>query len=75
MRSGVLSISPCIPSSLDEYSIRYEYGTSTYNITVRNLSKEMPNTVKRFVLNGEEILDKKIKLIDNGRIYEVLVEL
>ena len=39
------------------------------------LSKEMPNTVKRFVLNGEEILDKKIKLIDNGRIYEVLVEL
>lgn len=75
MRSGVLSISPCIPSSLDEYSIRYEYGTSTYNITIKNLSKSTPNTVKRFTVNGEEILDKKIKLIDNGRIYEVVVEL
>lgn len=75
MRSGILSISPCIPPYLDEYSIRYEYGTSTYNITVRNLSKNKPNVVKRFLVNGEEILDKKIKLIDNGRIYEVIAEL
>lgn len=75
IEKGVLSISPCIPSSWDEYSIRYEYGASTYNITVKNLSKSTPNVVKRFLVNGEEILDKKIKLIDNGRIYEIIVEL
>ena len=46
-----------------------------YNIKVRNLSKSEPNTVKNFKLNGEEIPEKQVKLVDNGRIYEIAVEI
>lgn len=71
----MLSIAPCIPKSWNEYSIRYEYKTSVYNIKIRNLSKNEPNIVKSFKVNSEEIADKQVKLVDNGRIYEVEVEI
>ena len=72
---GVLSISPCIPKEWNEFYIRFEFKSSVYNIKVKNVSKAEPNLVKSFRVNGEEIPDKKVKLIDNGRIYEVEVEL
>ncbi len=75
VKDGVLSISPCIPKSLDEYYIRYEYKTSIYNIKVKNISRSEENKVRRFVVDGEEIMEKQLKLIDNGRIYEIYVEL
>ena len=71
--NGVLRLEPCIPDSWSEYKIRYEFKTSVYNINVRNISKG--NVVTSFKVNGEEIPDKELKLIDNGRIYEVDVEL
>ncbi len=71
----MLSISPCIPKAWDKYSIRYRYKTSTYNVNVKNISKHEPNIVRKFTVNGEEIADKRVKLIDNGRIYEIEVEL
>lgn len=46
-----------------------------YNIRVRNVSKIEPNLIKSFKVNGEEIQEKKVKLIDNGRIYEIEVEI
>lgn len=67
-------LKPCIPNDLEEYMIRYEYNTSIYNIRVRNISKTGGATVKSFKVNGEEISEKQIKLMDNGRIYEVEVE-
>ena len=69
----MLSFEPCVPDDLEEYSIRYEYKSSVYNIRIRNLYKT--NEVKKFLVNGEEIKEKQIKLIDNGRIYEVEVEI
>lgn len=48
---------------------------SVYNINVRNLSHNEISEVKSFKLNGQEILEKQVKLIDNGRIYEIDVEL
>lgn len=64
-----------MPKEWDEYSIRYEYKTSTYNITVRNVNKSDTNIVRSFKVNGENIEEKEVKLVDNGRIYEVEVEL
>lgn len=75
MLNGNLSISPCIPKEWDEYSIRYEYKTSVYNIKVKNVSKTEPCEVKMFKVNGEEVEEKQIRLIDNGKIYEIYVEL
>lgn len=54
--------------------MRYEYKTSVYNITVKNISKTGGMAVKNFKVNGEEIIEKQVKLMDNGRIYEVEVE-
>lgn len=75
IEKGILKINPCIPKEWDEYSIRYEYKSSVYNINVKNVSKTQPNVVRKFKVNGEVIEEKQIKLIDNSRIYEIEVEL
>lgn len=67
-----LSLNPSIPAEWKEYSIRYEYKTSVYNIKVKNPNGK--NTgVSSFIVNGEEIQEKKMKLIDNGKINEIEV--
>lgn len=72
---GVLSISPCIPKEWEEYKIRYEYKSNVYNINVKNVTRSGKNDVISFKVNGEEIPEKELKLIDNGRIYEIEVEI
>lgn len=74
IQNGVLKINPCIPKEWKEYSIRYEYNTSVYNIKVKNMNGK--NTgVERFIVNGEEIQEKQLKLIDNGKIYDIEIEM
>lgn len=68
----VLSIKPCIPPDWKEYSIRYEYKSSIYNIKIKNPNGKMTG-VDTFTVNGEKIEEKEIKLIDNGKIYEIEV--
>ena len=71
INKGVMTINPCIPNEWSEYKIRYEYKTSIYNITVKNSYKT--DGIKEFLVDGQRIEEKQIKLIDNGRIYEVEV--
>ena len=67
---NILKIEPCIPSSWEEYSIRYEYKNSIYNIKIKNPNHK--NTgVEKFFLNGEEIPEKQIYLLDNGNVNEI----
>ncbi len=74
IENETLSLIPAIPSQWKEYSIRYEYKTSVYNIKVKNPNNK--NTgVEKFIVNGEEIEEKKVKLIDNGKINEIEVYL
>ena len=48
----------------------YQYGNSIYNIKVKNLNNK--NTgVEKFILNGNEIEDKKIRLQDDGKVYDI----
>ncbi len=67
-----LSIKPAIPADWKEYSIRYEYKSSIYNIKVKNPNGKCTG-VEKFIVNGEEIEEKKVKLIDNGKINEIEV--
>ena len=68
IEGNILKIEPCIPDSWDEYSIRYKYGDSVYNIKVMNKK----NTgVKELYLNGEKIEGKGITLKDNGQVNNV----
>ena len=69
---GVLSVKPCIDSSWKEYSVRYRYKSSVYNIRVRNPDGKQ-NGIVEFKVNGEVIEEKRIKLVDNGRINEIEV--
>ncbi len=65
-----LKVEPCIPKEWKEYSMQYKYGTSTYNIKVKN--PNLKNTgVEKFIVNGEEIKEKKILLQDNSKIYNI----
>ena len=67
---NILKIEPSIPSSWEEYSIRYEWENSIYNIKIKNPNHK--NTgVEKFILNGEEIPQKQINLMNNGSINEV----
>ncbi len=67
---GMLSIKPAIASNWKEYTIRYEYKSSIYNIKVKNPNAKTTQ-VQTFLLNGQEIPEKQIKLIDNGKINEI----
>lgn len=65
-----LKIEPCISADWKEYEMHYKYKTSMYNIKVKN--KNGKNTgVEKFLLNGEEITEKRILLVDDGKIYNI----
>ena len=67
-----LKIEPCVSANWKEYEIHYKYKTSMYNIKVKNKNRQ--NTgVKKFLVNGEEIAEKKILLADDGKIYSIEV--
>ena len=73
IEKNILKIKPCIPREWKEYSIRYIYGTSIYNIRIKNISKS--NEVQKLILNGQEIEEKQIKLIDEERVNNIEIEL
>ena len=70
IQNKTLFLDPKIPSNWKEYFIHYEYENTVYNIKVKNPNGK-ESGVEKFKLNGEEIEEKKIKLIDNGKINEI----
>lgn len=74
IKNGVLRIEPCITREWKEYSIRYRYKNSIYNIKVKNENGK--NTgVEHFFVNGKEIPEKEIRLNGDEGIYEIEVEM
>lgn len=70
IEDGFLRINPTIPKEWKEYSIKYKYKESIYNIKVQNPNSK--NTgIEKFLLNNIEIPEKKIKLINDGKIYNI----
>ena len=72
IEDGILRIEPSIPMEWKEYSIRYRYKSSVYNIKVKNINAKSSKTDK-FILNGQIIEEKQIKLEDNNRTNEIEV--
>lgn len=70
IENGIMKLKPCIDSNWREYSIRYRYKTSVYNIKIKNPNNKQTG-IEILKLNGEIIENKQIKLIDNGKINEV----
>ena len=72
IKNEILTLNPCIPKDWKEYSIRYKFRNSIYNIKVKN--PEGKNTgVQEIFLNGNKQEELHIKLVDNGNVNEVEV--
>ncbi len=65
-----LMLDPCIPQKLEEYSVRYTYGTSHYDIVIKNLSHQN-GTVKKVVVDGNTLEGNRFKLRDDGKDHKV----
>lgn len=74
IKNNTLSIEPCIPKDWKEFSARYKFGRSIYNINVKNPNGKNSG-VQKMMVNGEEIKEKAIRLSDDGKIYEVEIEM
>ena len=70
IQKNKLTINPCIPKEWKEYSIKYRYGKTIYNITVKNENGK--NTgVEKIIINGKE--EKEIILQDDGKTKEITI--
>jgi len=69
LAAGQLIFKPCFPLNWPSVSIRYQYGKSTYNVTVFQLATEP----SRWKLDSEEGTGDSIKLTDDGLTHEVEV--
>lgn len=70
IEKGFLKINPCIPNDWKEYTIRFNNEMSIYNITIKNPHSK--NTgIEKFILNGNEVKEKQVKLSNNNEIYEI----
>ena len=72
LEKNILKIEPHIPESWKEYSIKYKYGNSIYNIKVVNRNQKENKKVR---VNGKNIDGEEIILNDSGGIYGVEVEI
>ncbi len=73
IRNNVLSFSPCIPKDWKEYSIRYKFKSSIYNIKVINPNGKSTG-VTRVTFDGIDV-DNKIPLDDSGNVFNIEVEM
>ncbi len=72
IKNGYLSIEPCIPKDWKEYSIRYKWKNSVYNINIKNPNNKNSG-VEKVVINGV-VSENKIRLEDYG-VFNIDVEL
>ena len=70
INNNKLSLNPCIPKEWEEYKIKYKYARTVYNIKVKNPNGKNKG-ISSFKVNGEEIKEKELKLVDDGNIYEI----
>jgi len=68
-----MSFNPCIPKEWKEFSIRYKFGESIYNIKVKN-PNGMSYRINKVVMDGVEV-ENKILLESSGSIHNVEVEM
>ena len=69
VNNGFLKIEPCIPNSWKEYSIRYKWKDSIYNIKIKNPSGNCYG-VTEVRLNGNKV-DNSIKLDGSVKEYNI----
>lgn len=72
IKDNSLIFSPCIPKEWKEYSIKYKWKNSIYNVNITNKSGN-DLKIKHIILNGKEV-ENGIKLKEKG-VYNIEIEL
>ena len=68
IKNNYIIIEPSIPKNWKEFSINYKYKSSTYIVKIKN-PNEKNCGIDRFILDGNEIKEKKAKLENDGKIH------
>lgn len=68
-----LSLKPCLPADWTEFKIHYRYRETFYHITIRN--DNSATAVCRMTLDGEELSDNIITLVDDLQDHEVEINM
>jgi cyclic beta-1,2-glucan synthetase len=71
-RDDRLRIEPCIPNDWTTYQMTYRHGGTIYQITVEN-PDGVNRGVKAIKMDGEEVSEEGIPLVDDGDRHEVEV--
>ena len=69
-----LTLEPSIPRAWREFSLDYQYGASTYAITVYN-GRDSRGEVVSVSVDGTARPDLAIPLVDDGRRHNVVLRL
>jgi cyclic beta-1,2-glucan synthetase len=69
-----LEVRPCLPEQWKRYQVNYRFGESMFHILVEN-SNGGGCEVESVSINGREIPDLKIPLLEDGKNHEVIVKL
>ncbi len=67
-----LKIDPVIPQAWEGFEIRYKFGESLYHIRVEN-ADHVERGIRSISLDGKELQENKIPLLDGQREYQVVV--
>lgn len=72
LKGQVLFIDPCISSNWKEYFITYKYQETIYKIVVSN-PEGVNKGVKSVILDGEEVPNKEIALVNDRKEHQIKV--
>lgn len=70
---NILTIKPCISKEWKNYSLKFKYGESIYNIKVENINHEN-SEIEKIIINGEE-RENRIVLDKSGKIFNIEVKM
>lgn len=71
-RGDMFTIKPCIPSEWEEYSIKYKYKQTMYNIEVKN--PQHKNTgIEEIYIDNIKSNNQEIKLVNDNNIHNIII--
>jgi cyclic beta-1,2-glucan synthetase len=71
-RGEVFELDPCIPVAWPEFSIRWRFGRSTYNIWVSNPERRCRG-ISAAQLDGATVDPRSIPLVDDAKVHQVMI--
>lgn len=71
---NTLKVDPVIPPDWDGFEIRYKFGESLYRIQIKN-PEHVSQGIKSLYLDGSQLSENHIPLVDEHREYKVIVNL